>query len=144
MKRQGNATRTVLVAAGVLLVAAIAFGIWWQQSTDPVEAQCVTDAEGAVTAYWLKQTEPPLGNFERLTGAGFHHGQHGTPSVRALTASRVAHFTKGESGVKAESLLELIIVPAGSGDDTAKVAVKAVEANGTRFILTHPSFKAKG
>jgi hypothetical protein len=64
--------------------------------------------------------------------------------VRALTASRVAHFTKGDSGIKGESLLELVIVPAGSGDEMAKVAVKAVEADGTRFIVTHPSFKAKG
>jgi hypothetical protein len=146
MKRQGLATKAVWIAAALVLCAAVGFGVWWQWSyaEDPVEARCVTDAEAAVSGYLGRELHPTLGNFERLTGTGFYHSRQGTPgldAIEALTADRTAHFTNGDTGVQGEALLKLIIIPAGRGDDPAKAAVKSVEDNGTRFILTHPGLK---
>ncbi len=143
MARSGRATGIVIAAGVLLLAGAVAFGIWWRWSYahDPVEAQCVADAEAAAAAYLVKEPHPTLGNFERLTGTGVDHTSFGTPPVRALRAVRTAHFTKGDTGARGETDVTLLILPAGPGDDAGEAALKTAEDHGAKLVFTHPRYK---
>ncbi len=143
MTRSGRATGVVIVIGVLLLAGAIAFAVWWRWSyaQDPVEVQCVADAEAAAAAYLVKEPHPRLGNFDRLTGTGFDHTPFGNPAVRAVRAVRTAHFTNADTGKAAMMDVTLLILPAGPGDDASKAALKMAEDQGGKLIFTHPRYK---
>jgi hypothetical protein len=142
MRRKGSVAKVVLVVAVLVLLGAGAFAIWWWSGReDPVEAQVVADAADTVAAYLVEQPHPKLGNFERLTGAGFDHTRYGTPETRALRANRLAHFTKGDSGTKNTLELIILVVPAQDGGGAGRAAVTATEEDGRKFIVTHPKYR---
>jgi hypothetical protein len=142
MRRSGSATKIVWLAAAIVFIGAGAFGVWWWKGQEnPVETQIVADATDAVSVYFLENGHPKLGNFERISGAGFDHARYGNPEKRVLRADRLAHFTNGYTNENGSLELIILIVPPGDDGNTSKAAVKSIEEDGHKIIVTHPNVK---